>query len=696
MALRTSDVKVGDTRTAVVVDNLSRTQIVQYAGASGDYNPIHTDEVFATQVAGYPTVFAHGMLTMGLTGKLVTDYVGDGTLTEYGVRFVRQVWPGDTLTATAEVTAVRPGEGPDGGDLVDLAVTTVNQHGEPVVTGTATARLADELDRRDPACGAIRLDVSAERSRARDPHARSRPTSPAVCRRESRWVPRVPNDARQRPHPPAGLTAEPRDRRGGRAARRRRRVPGQGDGRRAGDRAGRRVHRRPRPRRCRAAGPHRPQGLAGDPHGAARQRPLLGHVRPRRARALAVPGRRLARPPRHVAPRHGAQAGRRGRRHRRPADRLGPARRRRRAPKLASGRRRRPRRPAPSARARRHPPARPPAVRGRAPPRGRPHPRPRRRRAGAAGRQRRHRPRCAVLAGRASASRPPSWPARSTSRSIPSGPGSAPGTSSSPARRWPRPRATARCSTRSTGSTTWRRWASTSSTCRRSTRSARPTARAATTPTTPEPTTPAARGRSARPRAGTPSVHPELGTVADVTQDRRRPAASGASSWPSTSRSSARRTTRGSPSTRRGSPTGPTAPSSTPRTRRRSTRTSTRSTSRARTGRRLWAALADVVRFWIDAGVTIFRVDNPHTKPFAFWEWLIATIRREHPETIFLAEAFTRPRVMERLAKSASASRTRTSPGASRSGSCAVLRGPRRRGPSTTSGPTPGRTRPTS
>ena len=141
MALRTSDVKVGDTRTAVVVDNLSRTQIVQYAGASGDYNPIHTDEVFATQVAGYPTVFAHGMLTMGLTGRLVTDFVGDGTLTEYGVRFVRQVWPGDTLTATAEVTAVRTGEGPDGGDLVDLAVTTVNQHGEPVVTGTATARL---------------------------------------------------------------------------------------------------------------------------------------------------------------------------------------------------------------------------------------------------------------------------------------------------------------------------------------------------------------------------------------------------------------------------------------------------------------------------------------------------------------------------------------------------------------------------
>jgi starch synthase (maltosyl-transferring) len=65
----------------------------------------------------------------------------------------------------------------------------------------------------------------------------------------------------------------------------------------------------------------------------------------------------------------------------------------------------------------------------------------------------------------------------------------------------------------------------------------------------------------------------------------------------------------------------------------------------------LWNELRSVVEFWIGHGVLIFRVDNPHTKPYAFWQWLIAEIRRNHPETIFLAEAFTRPMVMYYLAK---------------------------------------------
>ena len=65
----------------------------------------------------------------------------------------------------------------------------------------------------------------------------------------------------------------------------------------------------------------------------------------------------------------------------------------------------------------------------------------------------------------------------------------------------------------------------------------------------------------------------------------------------------------------------------------------------------LWQALRDVFLFWVSHGVTIFRVDNPHTKSFRFWEWCIAEVKRDHPETIFLAEAFTRPKVMQYLAK---------------------------------------------
>ena len=67
--------------------------------------------------------------------------------------------------------------------------------------------------------------------------------------------------------------------------------------------------------------------------------------------------------------------------------------------------------------------------------------------------------------------------------------------------------------------------------------------------------------------------------------------------------------------------------------------------------RLLWEAIAGVVRFWVEKGVRIFRVDNPHTKPFAFWEWLIADIHRTHPGVLFLSEAFTRPKTMYRLAK---------------------------------------------
>ena len=134
MALAGKDLNVGDTYTECLVEDLKRTQIVMYAGASGDYNPVHTDEKFTKEVAGYPTVFAHGMLTMGMTARMLINYVGDGRLTKYGVRFTSQVWPGDTLNSTAKVEEINEG-------LVNLSVETTNQDGALVLSGYAEARV---------------------------------------------------------------------------------------------------------------------------------------------------------------------------------------------------------------------------------------------------------------------------------------------------------------------------------------------------------------------------------------------------------------------------------------------------------------------------------------------------------------------------------------------------------------------------
>mgnify|MGYP006213908595 FL=1 len=131
-------IKVGDTFEEVIVDNLTRTQIVQYAGVSGDYNPLHTDEIFATQVAGYPTVFAHGMLTMGMTGKMITNLIGDGNLKNFGVRFTNQVWPGDTLTTKAKIVSI---ERNSDTVLINFELVTENQNKVPVITGSALATI---------------------------------------------------------------------------------------------------------------------------------------------------------------------------------------------------------------------------------------------------------------------------------------------------------------------------------------------------------------------------------------------------------------------------------------------------------------------------------------------------------------------------------------------------------------------------
>ena len=130
------DVKVGD-EAPVVSHKLTRTDLVKYAGASGDFNPMHHDEV-AAQAAGQPSVFGHGMFSMGILGTAVTDFVGVGNLTRYQVRFARQTWPDEVLSSKIVVTGKRE---ENGKKLVDLAVSLSNGEGEDKLVGEATAVL---------------------------------------------------------------------------------------------------------------------------------------------------------------------------------------------------------------------------------------------------------------------------------------------------------------------------------------------------------------------------------------------------------------------------------------------------------------------------------------------------------------------------------------------------------------------------
>ena len=130
------DVNVGD-EAPVLSHTLTRTDLVMYAGASGDFNPMHHDEPKA-QAAGMPSVFGHGMFSAGLLATALTNYVGIGNLRHYKMRFAKQTWPDDVLTTRITVTERRK---EDGESLIDLDCALVNGKGEPVVSATAVAAL---------------------------------------------------------------------------------------------------------------------------------------------------------------------------------------------------------------------------------------------------------------------------------------------------------------------------------------------------------------------------------------------------------------------------------------------------------------------------------------------------------------------------------------------------------------------------
>lgn len=135
--LKLDAVQVGDA-AEVLTHTLTRTDLVMYAGASGDFNPMHTDET-AAQAAGLPSVFGHGMFSMGLLATALTDYVGVGNLKRYKVRFTKQTWPDEELSTRIVVTGTRA----EGGEkLVELECSLANAAGEVKVAGDAVA-LAD-------------------------------------------------------------------------------------------------------------------------------------------------------------------------------------------------------------------------------------------------------------------------------------------------------------------------------------------------------------------------------------------------------------------------------------------------------------------------------------------------------------------------------------------------------------------------
>lgn len=132
--ITTADVTIG-MEAPVLRHTLTRTDLVRYAGASGDFNPMHHDEIKATS-AGQPSVFGHGMLSMGFLGSALTGFVGAGHVVDYSVRFARQTWPGEELITSVVVTGVREEHGRT---LVDFDVRLSNADGEDKVVGTATA-----------------------------------------------------------------------------------------------------------------------------------------------------------------------------------------------------------------------------------------------------------------------------------------------------------------------------------------------------------------------------------------------------------------------------------------------------------------------------------------------------------------------------------------------------------------------------
>lgn len=132
-----AEVAVGDAGPELTVEDVQRPDFVKYAGASGDFNPVHYSEPYA-HATGSRSVFGQGMLTAGYAAHFVADWFGLANVSKFRVRFEEQLWPGDTVTASGEVTAVEEGSE---GATVEADIAVENEDGARLVSGDCAAQL---------------------------------------------------------------------------------------------------------------------------------------------------------------------------------------------------------------------------------------------------------------------------------------------------------------------------------------------------------------------------------------------------------------------------------------------------------------------------------------------------------------------------------------------------------------------------
>ncbi len=204
-------VKVGDEIPPLVKPPVDRSQIARFAGATGDYGPLHVDEPFARN-AGFPSVLVPGMLAMGFLGELVTDWLRGARVRRFSARFVKIVWPGDVVTVRGRV-ADRRFEAA-GRYAVDIEVWGENQRGELVVRGAVTAQLyysAEDETRQRNGQPPLAVTPAEEEERLAKLSRSTAPARPAVgtrpvvapARPPAAPPPKAPPRPEQKPAPKA-------------------------------------------------------------------------------------------------------------------------------------------------------------------------------------------------------------------------------------------------------------------------------------------------------------------------------------------------------------------------------------------------------------------------------------------------------------------------------------------------------------